>query len=210
MCYGARLPAGLWPEIDRAAVYLLNRTSRYEMDCDPPNERFQYTQRTNQTLLSRISDLGKAHLKSLRMQSICFNHCIFEEGDKLTAIQPEGLGWSSRGIRLNECLSNLESYDIQYLCRTGFQYLFFFFSYYFFFFFFFFFFGCIQLGNINCARRTPARHSSTSCRTWALCSPFMIQILTFAQRSSVSFLMIRMQPPKGLFVPASLSKREGR
>ena len=37
---GAKLPATLWPEINRAAVYLLNRTPRYIYNWKSPYERF--------------------------------------------------------------------------------------------------------------------------------------------------------------------------
>ena len=37
---GAKLPAALWPEINRAAVYLLNRTPRYTYNWKSPYERF--------------------------------------------------------------------------------------------------------------------------------------------------------------------------
>jgi hypothetical protein len=37
---GARLPAKLWPEISRAAVYLHNRTPRYMYNWKTPYDRF--------------------------------------------------------------------------------------------------------------------------------------------------------------------------
>jgi hypothetical protein len=36
----AKLPAALWPEIDRAAVYLHNRTPRYQYNLKSPYDRF--------------------------------------------------------------------------------------------------------------------------------------------------------------------------
>ena len=40
MRQAAKLPAALWPEIDRAAVYLHNRTPRYQYNWKSPYDRF--------------------------------------------------------------------------------------------------------------------------------------------------------------------------
>lgn len=63
MRQAAKLPAALWPEIDRAAVYLHNRTPRYNYNWKSPYDRF-YTYLANRDgVVAPDRKPQQAHLK---------------------------------------------------------------------------------------------------------------------------------------------------
>ena len=60
---GAKLPAFLWPEINRAAVYLLNRTPRYIYNWKSPYERFHTYLAFRDGIVVEHRKPQQAHLK---------------------------------------------------------------------------------------------------------------------------------------------------
>ena len=99
----AKLPAGLWPEIDRAAVYLHNRTPRYIYNWKSPYERFHTYLAFRDGIVVESRKPQQAHLKAYGCKAYALTKDFYNKKDRLQRFNPKAwigylIGYDSTNV----------------------------------------------------------------------------------------------------------------
>ena len=101
---GARLPTQLWPEISRAAVYLSNRTPRYNLKWKTPYDRFHtfLAQRDGNTVITDRKPL-QGHLRVFGCKAFALTTETLKKANRLQRLNPKAwigylVGYDSTNI----------------------------------------------------------------------------------------------------------------
>lgn len=85
----SKLPTDLWPEIYRTAVYLLNRTLRYQYDWKSPYERFHHAVAKNRGLNIPDFKPQQAHLRIFGCKAFALTTEYMRKQNRLQRFNPK-------------------------------------------------------------------------------------------------------------------------
>lgn len=100
---GAKLPAFLWPEINRAAVYLYNRTPHYQANWKTPIDRFHTYIAHSEGIVTEDRKPFQAHLKAYGCKAFAMTTEALARTKKLQRFNPKAwigylVGYESTNI----------------------------------------------------------------------------------------------------------------
>ena len=103
MRHTAKLPAGLWPEIDRAAVYLHNRTPRYNYNWKSPYDRFHTYLAHRDGIATLDRKPQQAHLKVYGCKAFALTTEYLKKEKRLQRFNPKAwigylVGYDSENV----------------------------------------------------------------------------------------------------------------
>ena len=89
MRQGAKLPDDLYPEIFRAAIYLLNRTPKYQFDWKSPLERFKAKMGEKPGDMKSFLKPRQGHLKVYGCKAFALTPDYMKGRNKLKRFNPK-------------------------------------------------------------------------------------------------------------------------
>jgi len=100
---GAKLPAELWPEISKAAVYLYNRTPRYNYNWKTPYDRFHTFVAHRDGSVVDDRKLNQAHLRAYGCKAFALTSDALKKSNRLQRLNLKAwigylVGYSSTNI----------------------------------------------------------------------------------------------------------------
>ena len=100
---GAKLPAELWPEISKAAVYLYNRTPRYDYNWKTPYDRFHTFVAHRDGSVVDDRKPNQAHLRTYGCKAFALTSDALKKSNRLQRLNPKAwigylVGYSSTNI----------------------------------------------------------------------------------------------------------------
>ena len=98
-----KLPTALWPEVDRAAVYLHNWTSRYQYNWKSPYECFHTYLALWDGVIRPNHRPQQAHLKVYRCKAFALTREYYKKKDRLQQFNPKAwigylIGYDSTNV----------------------------------------------------------------------------------------------------------------
>jgi hypothetical protein len=103
MAQGAHLPSGLWTEVSRAAVYLLNRTPRYQYHWKTPYERLHLFVSNRDGVVKEHQQPQQAHLKVYGCKAFALTKEALKKSQRRKRLEPKAwigylVGYNSTNI----------------------------------------------------------------------------------------------------------------